>query len=284
MLLSARSLQQGIAMQKVTILPGQSRDLPTSKTTWFEQPTNEETRICLRLEDLFARLTQCLESAHPQNSYAAIITLSQLCNATDRNDLSSKLYKLSAQQLERMEAYAHSPAVDLTKLNELITAIRIDAETLKRSPQKPGDSLRQNPFFNSVRQQLNSPNGLATFDSPQYCLWVRQSDDARLACLHDWLNDFELLHRIVKRSMDLIRSNCETKRVVSERGLFEQPMDKSRSCQLVRVKINGEPTCYPTISVGKHQINIQLLKVDNVIHDLPQKYYAELPLTLHFCY
>lgn len=251
---------------------------------WFEQPTNEETRICLRLEDLFARLKECLQDDSQHGSHAAIIALSQLCNATDRNDLCGKLYNLSMKQLERIEAYADSPAVDLSKLNELIEAIRTDATALKRNAKKPGEQLRQNPFFNSIRQQLNSPNGLATFDSPQYCLWMRQTGPKRMTCLKTWAQDFKLLRRVVTRSLQLLRSNSENKPVMSERGLFEQPMDKSRPCQLVRVKVDNQPNCYPTISVGKHQVNIQLLKVDDISQGIAQKSYDELPLTLHFCY
>lgn len=254
------------------------------KTHWFEQPTNEEMRISLRLENLFSRLDRCLEDDSSHSSHAAISTLSHLCNATDRNDLCSKLHKLSMQQLARIERYASSPAVDLAKLNTLIEAIKADATALKRNMQKPGETLRQNHFFNSIRQQLNSPNGLATFDSPQYSLWLRQAPDKRRECLKNWLVDFSLLKRVVIRNLELIRGNSETKRAVTERGLFEQPMDKSRPCLLVRIKVDAEQSIYPTISVGKHQINIQLQQIDDITESLPQKSYVELPLTLHFCY
>jgi cell division protein ZapD len=254
------------------------------KTHWFEQPTNEEIRICLRLENLFSRMGQCLKNDSAHSSHAAISTLSHLSNATDRNDLCSKLHKLSMQQLSRIKGFADSPAVDLTKLNTLMQAINHDAVELKRNSQKPGEKLRQNHFFNGIRQQLNSPNGLATYDSPQYSLWLRQPSSVRQECLEGWMDDFSLLKRVVTRNLELIRGNREIKQAVTERGLFEQPMDKSRPCLLVRVKVDAEETFYPTISVGRHQINVQLQKIDDITHSLPQKSYAELPLTLHFCY
>jgi cell division protein ZapD len=251
---------------------------------WFEQPSNEEVRICLRLEDLFTHLDQCLEDDSEHSSHAAIATISQLCNATDRNDLCSKLQKLTIQQLDRMQSYAKSPAIDLPKLQALMQRISHDMASLKQNTLKPGEQLRQNYFFNSIRHQVNSPNGLASFDSPQYCLWIRQSPERRRACLEGWLNDFIFLRRVVLSNLSLIRESRETKKVVTERGLFEYPMDKSRSCLLVRVKIDGEEGFYPTISVGKHQINIQLRSIEDVSNDLPQKSYAELPMTLHICY
>jgi cell division protein ZapD len=253
-------------------------------TGWFEQPSNEETRICLRLEELFTRLDQNLEDDSTRSSHAIITTLSQLCNATDRNDLCSKLHKLMIQQLSRIQSYSTSPAVDLPKLSSLMKIISEDAALLKQNMQKPGEQLRQNYFFNSLRQQLSSPNGLASFDSPQYCLWIRQPDGKRRACLENWLRDFSLLRRVVTRNLSLIRESKEIKHVTTERGLFEQPMDKSRSCLLVRVRVDDEQSFYPTISVGKHQINIQLQEIEDIANGLPKRSYAELPITLHFCY
>ena len=272
-------------MQQQTRPGGQPvTELSQLTVCWFEQPSNEEVRVCLRLEDLFARLDQCLRDDSAHSSHAAIATLSHLCNATDRNDLSSKLQKLTIQQLDRIQGYAKSPAIDLPKLKALMETISHDAASLKQHTPKPGEQLRQNYFFNSIRQQVNSPNGLASFDSPQYCLWMRQSAEKRRACLEDWLNDFSFLRRVVASNLNLIRENRETKKVVTERGLFEQPMDKSRSCLLVRVRVDGEGSFYPIISVGKHQINIQLQRIQDIANDLPQKSYAELPMTLHFCY
>lgn len=254
------------------------------KVQWFEQPTNEETRICLRLENLFLRLDQCLKDTSLHSSHAAISTLSNLCHATDRSDLCGKLHKLSMQQLERIEGYANSPAVDMAKLNLLKQAIEEDARALKNNAAKPGDKLRNNPFFNSIRQQLANPNGLATFDSPHYSLWMRQSDQQRLNCLQNWYAGFALLKRVVIRNLELIRANNETKQANTERGLYEQPMDKSKPCNLVRVKIGTDESVYPTISVGKHQINVQLQKIDDISNSTAKRSYDELPLTLHFCY
>ena len=118
----------------------------------------------------------------------------------------------------------------------------------------------------------------------KYSLWINQPGEYRIACLKSWLEEFHLLKRVVLRTLELIRGNCEVEKVTTERGLYEQAMDTTQSCLLVRVKINAEGNYYPTISVGRHQSNIQLQKIDVVAESLPQRCYEELPLTIHFCY
>ena len=255
---------------------------PMQSTHWYEQPTDETTRICLRLDSLFGRLNQCMQDGTPHSCYCAITTLCQIMSAADRNDLLTKLQTLSSNQLKRLKELQNLSAVDAEKLDQFLQSMYADSSLLKRSKTAAGGQLRQNPFFNSIRQHINNPNGLSEFNAPQYSLWIRQTRTQRLACLEEWAQEFSALKRIVTRNLDLMRSNNKTQTVVSVRGLLQQTMDPTDPCQLVRVHLETDEAIYPTISVGKHQINIQLQLLD--AQGVCQKYYGEdIPIRLQFC-
>lgn len=252
-------------------------------THWFEQPTDEAARICLRLDSLFDRFDQSVQDESHHGCYTAISVLSQLMSAVDRSDLSSKLHSLSSAQRKRLQEFENSPAVDRNKLNQLLQSIHADNLLLKKTQAKPGDSLRQNPLFNTLKQHINSPNGLSEFNVPQFHLWMKQPRSHRSSCLKEWADEFQTLKRVIKRNLDLMRSNAQTQQTQTERGLFQQSLDPSNACHLLRVKLDTPDPIYPTISVGKHQVNIQLYNLSSSLDGISQKCHANIPLTIQYC-
>ena len=63
----------------------------TSTKIYFEHPLNDQMRICLRLERLFAKLLQNMNHPDKYHSQMALKALIQIIDVIDRPDLKSKL-------------------------------------------------------------------------------------------------------------------------------------------------------------------------------------------------
>ncbi len=62
----------------------------------FEQPLNEQMRICLRLEQLFKQLKESMSQSSISASKIALTALLKIISVVDRPDLKSKLTQTMA--------------------------------------------------------------------------------------------------------------------------------------------------------------------------------------------
>ncbi len=251
---------------------------------WYEEPTDEIIRLCLRLESLFEQYRSQLLNPSISASHHSIMTLQRLLAATERSDLKSKLAtQLSQQVTSMMQLHAH-PEVDKQRLNSLLAQMEQDLQALRDMKQRFGEVLRQNQLLNCVRAHDQSPTGMTVMAIPQYALWLRQSDDQRTSCLTEWMASFTLLSRIVTRLLNILRQGMAVRAVQAQRGYFEQALNPMEPCALLRVQLPAERAdVYPVMSIGKHRVVIQLHRITDMAQGLSQKIYEDIPFTLALC-
>lgn len=250
----------------------------------FEQPLNEHTRLYLRLEHLFSQLQNHLRSAGTYASTQALETLLRIVDLADRPDLKSKLLQTLRQQsttLAQLESLEHIE-LDTSKLQNILHQLdRLVDGLHAHGSTKLGDSLRQNPFLKSIRLHLNNPAGPCKFNIPAYALWLHQNAQMRLTNLSSWAKEFDLLKEAISLILNLTRNSSPPQQVTAINRFYQQTLESSIPCQLIRITIPCSYNLYPEFSVGKHRFSVQFKSFD--LNNEPQLNKQDIPFKLYCC-
>ncbi len=255
----------------------------SQETITYEQPLNEPIRLCLRLEHIFNELHEHLKNHSTFGSRAAMIALLKVVDVTDRPDLKSKISVTLTQQASSLAQLKQFPQVDSEKLQTILDRLDelIDIIHGIRN-KKLGENLRSNPFLKQVRMQLSNPAGPCDFRTPAFALWLQKTDEQRLTDLQKWTKEFEQLESMVRIILSLIRDSSPPQQVSTNNDFFQQSLDPSLPCQMIRITVPTEFNAYPEVSVGKHRLSIRFKALDiedsGVFTKLP-----EIPFSLSYC-
>lgn len=244
-----------------------------SDTITYEQPLNEQIRLCLRLEHLFKVLHDHTHLRTRSDSQTALTALVRVLNVIERPDLKSKLAQTLAQQVQGLSQYQTQSSVDQPKLIALIQKLNQLILNLHRMPGKIAENIRHNPFLKQMRLQSNNPTGPCYFSAPSYALWLHQPAEQRSEDLANWAKEFSELNTVVSTILNLTRDSAPSLNVTTHTGFFEQALNPALPCQLVRVSLPIEYNAYPEISVGRHRLAVRFRPLDqlNQGQQLPEK-------------
>ena len=225
--------------------------------TNFEQPVNEQVRVCLRIEHLLKKANYFLSGTDQWDSMASLQAINDLVILLDRPDLRSKLSKESSRQLSTLRRLQQSPGVNLNKLDQVIRTLEHINASLHGNKGKFAHPLRENEFLSSIRQHQYSPGASCSFNTPDMQSWLAQAPQLRRQDLTQWMGQFEDVKSIVSTILSLIRESGVPVSKTAEQGFYQMALDPQMSCQLVRVSIAENMNVFPQISVGRHALNIR---------------------------
>lgn len=234
-----------------------------NKNIIYEQPLNEQVRLCLRLEYLFAQADHYLGKKSEWDIRQAIGTLLEISNITDRPDLKNKLGQILTQHATTLSQLEKFPDVDKNKLKDILNKINVLLDSLRTNTQKPGQILRENEFLNTIQQRLHTPAGACNFSLPGYYLWLRQDQEKISAKLLTWLEAFQQIHEVTKIILNVTRQNTDFKKDIKATGGFYQAnLETNINYQMIRISIDGEKKLFPEISIGRHRLAIHFFNID----------------------
>ncbi len=226
----------------------------------YEQPLTERIRTFLRLEYLLRQAENHVHCDSRWDSHATVVTLIDMLNILGRSDIKSELLK----ELERLGNVLHgleqNPQVDAHKLRTLADDLDILIDRLYALQGPLGSRLKKNEMFNSVRQRIAIPGGNCDFDLPTYHFWLSKPTAERRRDLQEWLDDLDPLGPAIKRILGLIRDSSGFTYQVAEGGFFQQTLDPTLPCLLIRVALPQECPYYAEISGGKHRFSVRFLE------------------------
>jgi len=254
-----------------------------TETITYEQPLNEQIRICLRLEHSFKQLHEYLENPSMIDSHMAMITLMKLLNFINRPDLKSKLSQTLSQQASMLAQLENMPNVDKEKLQDTLHKLDTLNDQLHHTSGKIGDELRNNSFLNQIRLHLSHPGGPCEFSTPAYALWLKQPSEKRIDDLQRWTGELKQIHFIEKTVLQLTRESATIQDTIASNGFYQQSLDANLPCQMIRLHLSIELGAYPEISIGKHRMAIRFLKLnfDNYRH--VEQIRDEVEFKLSYC-
>jgi cell division protein ZapD len=238
--------------------PADSRGVDSRAIT-YEQPLNERIRSFLRLEHLFALVSNHIEGTSSWASRATISALVEVNDLLSRSDVKQELIKELERQHALLVGLARNPAVDPKRLSSTMDELARLVGNLKSPLCQPGQTMRQDELIAAVKQRLAIPGGTCNFDLPGFHHWLSLPETERIAQLYRWYEDLKVVSEGIGLALGLIRSSATPVPVTAQGGFFQQSVDSGAACQLVRVKLPADMGLFPEISGGKHRCSVRCL-------------------------
>lgn len=257
--------------------------IATQTLITYEHPVNEQMRLYLRLEQLFNTFHTACSNTSTTDSKAALVSLLQLINVTDRSDLKSKLVQLLTLVHSNLSQLGRSPAIDHRLLDNILGELDSHIRFYDGKKDKLGHALRQHEFLNQVRLKLTHPAGLCDVSLHTLHLWLKQPIEQRQMMLNQWHQPFRQLDKTIKLLLSLIRDSAPTENYVAQKGHYQLTQDNSLPCELVRVTVATDLAVFPEISANKHRVMIRFLAPDLATGKKPVQTTLNLPFSLACC-
>lgn len=234
----------------------------TEHDTIFEQPIHEHIRTFLRIEHLQKQANHFIDNKDTHHDSVCLMTMLELLQLLDRPDLRSRFTQELSRQLINLERLQDTPTIDHSKLNTIIQRIENYLRYLHENNGKFIANLRNNEFIKVLMQQSSIPGGTCSHNAPGFHLWLDQKAEVRQAHLHSWLKEFDEIFSISELMLKTIRDTSTFMSREASQGFFQMPLDPTVPCQLIRVAIPSKELVFPSISVGRHGLNIRYLEAD----------------------
>ncbi len=257
--------------------------IPTEQDIIFEQPLNEQLRICLRLEQLITQLQEYLANQSTRGSQMALISLLRLVDVMDRPDLKSKLMQMLTQYATTLGQLERFPQVNTERLQSLLQQLDRLINQLHHMSGRIGEVLRGNDFLNQLRPQLANPGGIFIHHVPTFALWLKQPYELRARELAQWADALKPLPEIATLVLELARSSTLPQTVHTQNGFYHQTLDSTLPCQLIRVAIPINLGIYTEISAGVHRLSIRFIKPNYLTGERPKQISEPISFSLTCC-
>lgn len=238
----------------------------TSPQGWvcYEQPLSERVRTLLRLEYLFKRVYWTQNGNLTWDSRTTIESLIDITSVLSRSDIKKDLIKELGRHALTLESLAQNPNVDPQRLARVLDSVNELLMRLKKFDASFGYLLRQHELFNAVRQRSSIPAGSCDFDLPAYHYWLQRPSAHRIQDLQDWVGSFSLLSESVNLCLALVRDSGVSSDEAATGGFFQRNLESTTPCQMIRVLLDAEASCFPEISAGRHRFTVRFMALQDV--------------------
>lgn len=221
-------------------------------TLGYEQPLNEKVRSYLRLEYLKEQMDS--HFVHDQK-HRCFYPLFALCELTERGDYRIDIIKDIDKNVQQL--------TDKSGSSSLIEALLTVKEKLQ-TPERTGSKLKHDRFLSALKQRFNMPGACCNFDLPQLHYWLGLPWEQRVAQYRQWQRHFLPLLDSVTLLLNIIRTPSIYSPQEAKAGFYQGIHDKSLS--LIRVNLESQLACYPTISGHKNRFAIHFVDFNSQKH------------------
>ncbi len=246
--------------------------------TVYEFPLNERIRTWLRLEDLFDKALYFVRGGDARAHHAALLAVFELTDVTGRPEMKSELIQELDRQKTNLEDLRSNPAVDTSRLDEILGHITTALADLHGMSGKIGQHVRDNDWLTGIKGRVGIPGGTCSFDLPAYHFWLNLPVADRTNDLMEWLGPLLPLKSAVDVVLRLLRDGGHRSRHTASMGLF-QLMLGGRSAHLLRLSLDS--ICTPEVSANKYAVNIRFLVPDRA--QKPRPCDRDVDFALTFC-
>ncbi|WP_427983583.1 cell division protein ZapD [Agarivorans sp.] len=237
----------------------------------FEHPLNEKVRNYLRLEQLFEQLMLSKALQHPLQQQQFFRALFEVAEVLERCEWRSDLLKDLAKQADKLEQWAAMPKVDISKIEQLLLQVKTLISTISKHA-RVSDQLKSDRLLSSIRQRLSLPGGNCSFDLPQLHYWLHQQPEVIQAQVKQWLLPLQPVADAIIHLLKLLREQHSYSEVIASKGFYQ---GVAAECGLLRIELDSELQCYPTVSGHKHRFAIKFISaVNQELEDIPCRLYC----------
>lgn len=226
----------------------------------YEQPLNELIRVSLRFEYLFNQIDSCLNVVDAERHvHTAVKLIVDLINLSDRPDLKSKISKEFNRYIMFFSRLQSSPEIQKETLNNTLQQLNELNNYFLNTQGKIAQELRNSDFFILLRQNIITPGGGSSMDTPQYFYWRNKTSQVHKEQIAIWLQAFEKIRAATKLLLNIVRNSSSPEAHIAQSGFYHENLDSQANCQLIRMALAKEIIVYPEVSLGKHRLVIRFV-------------------------
>jgi len=236
-----------------------------SDTIIYEHPLSEKIRCYLRIEHLAEQIEQlsaCQQSVSFKPFFNALFSIAEL---VERGELKQELNRDLDGHKVTMQQWRHSDGIDADQLDQLLA--QIDSFLLLKSATNKGLHLLTNdPLLNQIKNKMPLPGGGALFDTPLLNFWLHLPQATRQQDIERWLKPFQKTIEAIKLLLHLLRQSSSYHQQIANDAFFSDTCDRN---QLLRIKLDVQQGCYPTISGYRNRYAIRFIPwSEQPLHDI----------------
>jgi len=231
----------------------------------YEHPLNERIRNYLKLEQLFAQASECLQY-NIVSSYSVFFNaLFAILDTVERNDIRGDLIKDLEKLEQNLVVWSQIPDIDSAVLEDNLTqTVALSSQLKMPSPQWL--QLKSDKFLVGLKQRFVIQGGSSLFDLPQLQFWLNQpSPEVTAQCRH-WLSLLTQISAALSLILKFVRQRSEFKAITTESGFYQ---DNGEGLILLRIKVADNLPFYPTISGNRFRYSIRFM---TPCHEAGRKY------------
>lgn len=221
----------------------------------YEHPLNERIRNYLKLEQLFTQVSDCLQCGIAISHGTFFSSLFAIIDTLERNDIRGDLIKDLEKLEQNLVIWSQIPAVDSTIIEEnLRSTIALSSQLKKASPQWL--QLKDDKFLSGLKQRFAIQGGSSHFDLPQLQFWLNQAPQYIEQQCQQWLSSLAQINQALALILKFTRQRAEFITINTESGFYQ---DSGEGLVLLRIKVNAELACYPTVSGNRFRYSIRFV-------------------------
>ena len=232
----------------------------TGPPTIYEQPLNERMRNCLRLEHLFFSVDAGLSGESVWDARSALVSMLEVSDLLTRSDMKGELIKELERQFNTLGGLRDNSSVDQCALESMVAELTPVLVNLKSGDCLPGNRLRRDELVNQIRQRITIPGGTCNFDVPAFHHWLHKDPKTRSEILTGWMQDLRIIETATQIALRIVRGSVTPRMVSADGGFYQQQLDTSLPCHLIRVIVSTRAEVFPEISGGKHRVTIRFFR------------------------
>lgn len=219
----------------------------------YEHPLNERIRNYLKLEQLFAQVTECFQHSITANHNTFFSSIFAILDTLERNDVRGDLIKDLEKLEQNLVIWSQIPDVDSSIIEENLRNTVTYSSQLKKTTQN-WLKLKENKFLTGLKQRFAIQGGNSHFDLPQLQFWLHQPIQQIEHECQLWLSHLEQIQEALALILKFTRQRAKFENITTDSGFYQ---DSGEGLVLLRIKVDKSTLCYPTISGNRFRYSIR---------------------------
>lgn len=233
---------------------------PDQNIVLYEYPLNERIRTFMRLEYLFKQAGHHLKGRSVWDSRATLNCILEIIDIFGNTNLKSEVLKELERHVSNLKRLEQSPEIDSSQLGELLDSLNTRIEDMHQINGQIASELKVSEFLISIRQRSAIPGGTCDFDLPAFHYWLQQPARNRTQDLANWLGNFDAIGQSIQLILSLTRDSTRLKSALASGGVYQQTLDPTLPCQLVRIELPATLACFAELSGGRHRFTARFME------------------------
>lgn len=226
----------------------------------FEFPLNEKVRNYLRVEHMFAAMSEPSVCCQKNTELSFLRNLFQLLDLIERVDLKTEIIRDLKIYHEHLEHWSTLPNLDKTKLQSTLAEVSKIQHDLNHTG-RIGCSLKKDRFLAAIRQRFSIPGATCSFDLPKLHFWLNQSEANKVAQMQAWLAPLAILNDAIQLALKFIRQRQPLTEVTANNGFYQGVADAK--VELIRIVYDNNIDYYPTLSGNKYRYAVRFMRFND---------------------